>query len=99
MLISALTGAGIEELYSAMTEAVLSGDADNTEIAVASRHAELLQRGAAEISSALPALESGEWELLAYHLREALRELRGITGEVVSFDVLDTIFSKFCIGK
>ena len=99
MLISALTGAGIEELYSAMTEAVLSGDAENTEIAVASRHAELLQRSAAEISSALPALESGEWELLAYHLREALRELRGITGEVVSFDVLDTIFSRFCIGK
>lgn len=99
MLISALTGAGIEELYSAMTEAVLSGDAENTEIAVASRHAELLQRGAEELASALPALESGEWELLAYHLREALRELRGITGEVVSFDVLDTIFSRFCIGK
>lgn len=97
--ISALTGQGIESLCSAMTDAVHSSTLENSDIAVAARHADLLLKAVDEIECALPNLEAEEWELLAFHLREAVQSLRLITGEVVQYDVLDTIFSKFCIGK
>ena len=38
-------------------------------------------------------------DLLAVDLRDALYHLGSITGEVVSDDILDNIFSRFCIGK
>ena len=99
--VSALTGDGIEALYAAMKESVLPGESspEASEIAVAARHADLLQQAAAHLETALPRLEAGDWELLAFDLREAIAALRRITGETVPYDVLDTIFSTFCIGK
>ena len=38
-------------------------------------------------------------ELLALDLRVALHEIGAITGEITNEDVLDQIFSRFCIGK
>jgi tRNA modification GTPase len=38
-------------------------------------------------------------DLLALELREALQELGRITGAVYTDDILDRIFSRFCIGK
>ncbi|MBP5181543.1 MAG: tRNA uridine-5-carboxymethylaminomethyl(34) synthesis GTPase MnmE, partial [Lentisphaeria bacterium] len=44
-------------------------------------------------------LEKEEWELAASSLRKASDHLGGITGETVSADILEEIFSRFCIGK
>jgi tRNA modification GTPase len=39
-------------------------------------------------------------DLVAFHLRDALRDLGTITGQIeVDRDILGTIFGKFCIGK
>jgi tRNA modification GTPase len=38
-------------------------------------------------------------DLLALEIRYALNELGNITGEVTNEDLLDSIFTKFCIGK
>jgi tRNA modification GTPase len=48
----------------------------------------------------IEAIESGiSKELLAFDLREALAALGEVTGEITTDDLLDSIFSKFCIGK
>ncbi|MFN5532580.1 MAG: tRNA uridine-5-carboxymethylaminomethyl(34) synthesis GTPase MnmE, partial [Planctomycetaceae bacterium] len=58
-------------------------------------------RGAAEALERALALAEHEpdQELLAVEVREALAELGKITGAVYTDDILDRIFSKFCIGK
>ena len=99
MLISARTGDGLETLYKAMAEAVLGHAHNEGEIAVAARHAELLSHASAELRNALPLLQEELWELAAVHIREALSALGQITGKVVLPDLLDAIFSKFCLGK
>ena len=39
-------------------------------------------------------------DLVAFHLRDAIRSIGNITGEVeIDRDILGTIFGKFCIGK
>ena len=99
MLISARTGEGLADLYKAMVEAVLGQAHGEGEIAVAARHAELLSQASEELRKALPLLQEELWELCALHIREAIASLGQITGKVVLPDVLDAIFSKFCLGK
>jgi tRNA modification GTPase len=64
------------------------------------RHAEALRlslEALARVRASLEAQTSGE--LVAYDLREALRHLGSITGEITADDLLGSIFSSFCIGK
>lgn len=48
---------------------------------------------------ALNFLESLEYELVAYHLRTLLEHLAEMTGKQTSEEILNTVFSTFCIGK
>ncbi len=53
-----------------------------------------------ELESALVQFKrAGGLELYAEHIRAALRALKDLTGEVTPDDVLDVIFSTFCLGK
>jgi tRNA modification GTPase len=58
-----------------------------------------LREAAERISSALLLTKPGREELFAEELRLAARSLGRITGRVDVEDVLDKIFSSFCIGK
>lgn len=64
------------------------------------RHMHALQAGGEALAAALAGLDNGlSGELLAFHLRDAIREIGRITGVIDNEEVLGSIFSRFCIGK
>jgi tRNA modification GTPase len=95
--VSALTGAGLDQLRTRLAEAAraLTESAGPPPLTQA-RHRAALQEAAACLANAaiadLP-------ELRAEDLRLALRALGRITGSVGVEDILDTLFARFCIGK
>jgi tRNA modification GTPase len=100
--ISALTGHSLEELKDRMlTEALTGGKIDTESLMVtSSRHRDALQKTGQFIENALKGLEANlPGDLLAIDLRGALHQLGLITGAITTEDVLDSIFSRFCIGK
>lgn len=97
--ISAKTGAGLDRLLAALSEAVASrlGTADTAApVITRARHREALTACVAALDRALAGTEA---ELIAEDVRLAARALGRITGRVGVEDVLDLIFREFCIGK
>lgn len=100
--VSSLEGTGIDTLKRLMKEAVLeSRDIDTSGLLVtSSRHRDALEKTRQHVHSALRGLEVGiTGDFLSIDLRAALHELGTITGEITTEDLLDSIFSRFCIGK
>ena len=96
--VSALTGAGIEALLHRIISRVIGEDLGNEEIVIAeARHHDALVRAIQSLTRAQEQL--GAPTLLASDLRDAVNALGEITGETVGEEILDRIFSKFCIGK
>jgi tRNA modification GTPase len=104
--LSAKTGQGLAELCGAMagalergTEAPEQGTSLETGLGTG-RQKELVDRSAAALEEALDLADRGEaLDLIAPCLREAVNALGEITGEVSTAEILETIFSKFCVGK
>lgn len=100
--ISALTQEGIKELEEAIIALVLGGQVtlSDTPTVTNPRHKALLQQTLDHVQAAIFAQQAGlTSDLVAIDVREAVEALGEITGETVTEDLLDTIFSKFCIGK
>jgi tRNA modification GTPase len=100
--VSALTGQGIEALEEAIVEMVLGGQvsAADTPLVSNPRHQASLGRALEHVQAAEEAQRSGvSPDLAAIDVREAVDALGEITGETASEDLLEAIFSKFCIGK
>lgn len=100
--ISALTGQSLEELKKRMLTEALAGKKIDTEslMVTSSRHRDALQKTGQFIENALKGLQANlPGDLLAIDLRGALHQLSLITGAITTEDVLDSIFSRFCIGK
>jgi tRNA modification GTPase len=100
--VSAQSGAGLKELVSAIV-AQLSRPAAGARQLVgttASRSRDSLIEAQAALDRALAiARHESDQELLAIEVRHALDELGKIAGAVYTDDILDRIFSRFCIGK
>ena len=97
--ISAKDGKGLDGLREAMLAAV-EPQAMQQVLLANPRHHEALMRVQQALMQVTQGLEAGiPADLLAVDLRDALYHLGSITGEVVSDDILDNIFSRFCIGK
>ncbi len=100
--ISALTGLGIEELRQTIGDLLRRRGFARTELLATSsvRCRESLRRALQALQTAMQAatLQEGD-ELISLELRAALRELQSILGEIYTDDLLDHIFSNFCIGK
>jgi tRNA modification GTPase len=64
------------------------------------RHAEALERSRAALVRASAAAAAGlPGEIVALELRESLAALGEVTGRTIGEDLLDRIFSRFCVGK
>ena len=75
---------------------VLRGDA----VVSSARHYEALQHAAVALERVRTGLESGlPADLLSQDLRDALHHIGTITGAITTDEILEEIFSKFCIGK
>jgi len=99
--VSATKETGISSLKDILVSRLTSADLDLRDASGASqRHINALRSARDNIQSARSLLESGaSEELVAFELREAAQQLGSITGESVGPDILDSIFSRFCVGK
>lgn len=99
--ISAINQMNIEYLKEKLYETALSGKVNlESTVVTNARHYEALQKASESLSTALEGLNSGiTGDFLAMDIRRALAYLGEITGEVGVEDLLENIFSKFCIGK
>jgi tRNA modification GTPase len=101
--VSTVTGDGIAQLRQAITSVFMSGKAiDGREFVAVSkaRHRDALLKARRSLESFADNLRSGmNLELLPIDLRDALDAVGEVTGETTADDVLDRIFSSFCIGK
>jgi tRNA modification GTPase len=101
LVTSAATGAGVEELREAIAEAIRRRPADgDVPASTAARCRESLARGGQGLQSASATISrNGGDELAAIDLRQVIDELGKVVGAIVTDDILDRIFRRFCIGK
>ena len=98
--LSVYTSKGIDAFLDAVENCVWQGrHHGESEVAVSSRHAALLDNALEHLPGADENIKQEEWELAAVRIRRAVFALGTITGEDADPDVLDDIFSRFCIGK
>ena len=100
---AAKVGEGVEALDAAVLGALGGGDgggAGNVGWAVNARQAEALTRADAALSRVVESIEQDlPTDFWTIDLRDATEALGEVSGEDVSEEVLDNIFSRFCIGK
>ncbi|MDR3139007.1 MAG: tRNA uridine-5-carboxymethylaminomethyl(34) synthesis GTPase MnmE [Treponema sp.] len=109
---SAKTGQGIPELTTAIGAALekaagagekdrgLPGEGKNPAGIGTKRQRDLIDRAAAAVEEALLLADRREpLDLIAPLLREGVNALGEITGEVSTAEILETMFSRFCVGK
>lgn len=99
--ISAQKGHGLAKLNRAILESALGGAAPRPGGLITNlRHRKVLEGTRKQLGSALKALEKGiPGELVVLDLRAALDIMGEITGETATEEILNQIFSRFCIGK
>ncbi len=101
MSVSALTGAGLEELKAELFRLYAEhGGRSKGPLVTNVRHRDALLRTEEALGRAEQCMGIGEpVELAAFEVRGALSCLGEITGATCTEDLLDRIFSRFCIGK
>src|SRR5690554_2352497 len=100
--ISAAKNDKIDELKKLLRDRALENkhyDASSL-LVTSTRHRDGLQKAQQHVQAALDGLEMNiTGDFLSIDLRAALNELGAITGEITNEHILDSIFSRFCIGK
>ena len=101
LFISAKQKKGLEALTETLISFVNTGALSNNQTIVSnSRHVDALNKSLKQIIKTIDGLNSGvSGDFLAMDIRQALYHLGEITGEISTDDLLDNIFSNFCIGK
>lgn len=99
--ISAKTGEGIEILKEKIKSLVFSGEVNATEVMITNtRHKDALFKAREKCLAALNTLELGiSLDCASIDARGAWINLGEITGDTLEEDIIDKIFSEFCIGK
>ena len=100
--ISTKTKEGIDELYNKISEIYkLKEIANDGELIVSNnRHKKLIRNAKANLEMAKQTIvDKMPIDIISGNLKEIIEELGKITGETVTEDVINEIFSKFCLGK
>ncbi|NDK55444.1 tRNA uridine-5-carboxymethylaminomethyl(34) synthesis GTPase MnmE [Pontibacter fetidus] len=100
--ISAVAGANMDALKDALVEKVNLGKLNTQQQTIVTnlRHVDSLNKTYTALDDVLNGLALGmSGDLVAADIRRALYSLGEITGEITTDDLLDNIFTKFCIGK
>lgn len=97
---SALTGAGIEQLRERILQLATGGAASEPGMLTSMRHHQAITTALAAMADAAQANAGGiPHEMILLDLYRALWALDSLTGQTTSDDILNLIFSTFCIGK
>ncbi len=100
--ISALNGEGIEDLYSKILDMFNLNqiNLDNDIIITNLRHKNLIMKAIESTKKARETILQGmPIDIIAIFIKDILEDLGAITGEYVTEDIINEIFSKFCLGK
>ena len=99
--ISCLTGEGLPELQKEiLTRITKQNLKPESTLAINARHRDCLRRALESCDRAAAVQAQGlSWEYAAIHLNEALRAVGEVIGVVDVEQILDSVFSQFCIGK
>ena len=100
--VSVRTEKGLDKLEEEIFERIIKAriDYDRSMLAPNLRHKKCLELAVEYLNNAIDLLRKDESpELIAFELKQALDKLSEIVGENVGEDILDHIFSQFCIGK
>lgn len=100
--ISALNKSGIDELYEKIAELFNLNEInlDNEILITNIRHKNIISKSLENVNKAKEALEINmPIDIITIYIKEILEDLGEITGEVVTEDIINEIFSKFCLGK
>lgn len=100
--ISALNNEGIDKLYDKISELfnLEKIKVDNNVMITNERHKIEIEKAEGSIVSAIQAIEQNvPMDVITVYIKECLENLGNITGENVSEDIINKIFSKFCLGK
>ena len=100
--ISALKGDGVGELENLIFDFVVGNKvvADNTEVMVNLRHKEALIRAKDLLDNCFKSLDDKmQADFVSIDLKGAIAALGEVTGDVVSDEIIDSIFESFCVGK
>ena len=98
--VSGKTGEGVDHLVSAISKTLLDRSA-SAGIATRERHRQALLSSQKYLSAAKEGLDLGpdHYDLVAEDMRSAIRALNSLIGHVDVENLLDEIFSSFCLGK
>ena len=100
VMVSALTNQGLDELRTALRDCFLASSKESEIVVTNVRHKAALERARSSLSEVQRAMEQGmPPDIAAVDLQEARDNLEEIIGAVTNDDVLERIFSQFCIGK
>ena len=100
--ISALNGEGLEKLYQKVTEMFSLNEInlDNDVIITNLRHKNLISKAIENVEKARQTVEDNmPIDIIAIFIKDILEDLGNITGEFITDDIINEIFSKFCLGK
>ncbi len=100
--ISALNNVGIEKLYDEITKLFELNEIqlDNELVITNIRHKKLISKAIESVKKAKHTLEENmPIDIVAVYIKDILEDIGTITGEFVTEDIINEIFSKFCLGK
>ena len=100
--ISALEGNGLEVLYELIAKMFSLNEInlDNDVIITNIRHKNLISKAIENVKEARKTIEENmPVDIVAIFIKNILEDLGNITGEFVTDDIINEIFSKFCLGK